>query len=1421
MKIARCTCILIFCFISSFALSQNNRRFRHLNIDNGLAHTDALCLEQDHKGFIWIGTNSGLQRFDGRQLKTYLNQTSVLHAVYNNRITALKIQNDLLWIGSEGGLNCFNLRTDKFLSLKFSGNNVGDEFKTISNIEITGDDIWITSGNKINRCVFDSNKSTINFQYPADIIERLPKDLLWADFFSLESNGKDIIWAGTNIGLAVFIKKDNIISFLDLLNNRSEEVSLASNSVEDLLFAGNELWLRTGPVIQILSLDNISYKVRNSLKTFSLRELSGDQNLTDALFSRFIIDREDNLWVASNNGLIYLKNPKSESPSLQILRENQYDLYSLGGNNLSGLLIDRSNNLWISSWGGGVSYLDLEQKKFNLLTENPDKPLSSLKGSLVRSIAEDRDGFIWIGLRKSGINIFNPKNGRCFQLSDLYPGKFQLLSKDIRAIRIQQNKVYVGTNNGINILNLENKSTYPIIPGPGENDLSPSIVFSIEIDKQGQIWSGTFGSGINRIRVCGSKTEVLKITENSSPYSLSSDIVTFLFYDEKKNELLASTSKGLNRIILDANGNISDIIYYRANETSHSLSSEYLWPIAKQNDSVYWIGTLGGGLNRITITDTWDNKKIGKYTATSYTVKDGASGNDVESILTDDNGNLWIGGKGISRFNISLKEFWNFDVNDGLQSNGFKIGAAYKCKDGTLYFGGINGLNYFKPDEIKANSIKPVIAITSLKIHNQEIPTEDEIHGRVLLKEGIQYSNSIELKYIENDLSISFASLHFANPEKCKFKYILEGYDINWNYINGDYPVASYSNLDYGNYTFKLDATNSDDLWNGDPVTLNIKVTPPWWRTTLAYSAYVVLFLVAACGLYYNISRWIKMRNNLKMVEAEEKRKEELHQMKLQFFTNISHEFNTPLTLILSPVEKLLTEKNSESEQKKLLTLILNNANRLLHLVNELMDFRKAEMGKLPLQTQKLDFSSFSYDVYQQFVPLSKQKNITLNFVRKSESVIWFDAEMMAKILFNLFSNALKYTNDTGIVNVEVFEGEMKSLQPYFTDKYEIVSDNSIQEYCFIKVRDSGIGISEGSICHIFDRYYQVNKPSDRHLGTGVGLALLKSLVILHHGYIVVSSEQCSGTEIIVGFPLGDQHLTPEEKIRETVEKPGIYSEVFSSNELDYETEDDTPAIACPDDDYSSLLIVDDNPELRKLLADHYRTKYKVFEAEEGRIGFEIAIKEIPSLIISDVMMPVMNGFEMITLLKENIHTCHIPVVFLTAKSSIESQIEGIELGAVEYVSKPFNIRLLDAKINRFMENLNKLKEKYASDVFGHTRDIARHQKDQKFLEDLLEIIDQNIENSEFSVNDIGMKLSISRTNLYKKIKSLTDQSLGEFIRTYRLKKAAKILLTEDITVSEVIYRVGMNSHSYFTKSFKFQFNLTPSEFVKRNISHR
>jgi len=1407
--------VIILVFVFTAIQSQNTRRFRHIDVNMGLAHTDATALAEDETGFIWIGTNAGVQRFDGRQMRLFLNTTSKLNQVYNNRITALASSGEYLWIGSEGGLHCFSLKKEKHIPLKFTGFDFNSEPFNVSRIEVTSNFIWFITNQELYVGTFYAETNEFRIVRLDDKIAGLPEWFRNAEMISITTNINGIVWVGTNQGIVSFSINGDKIGVHEILGNIANGGTFIESRINHIRFYNQQLWVVSPNYLQIFSLSNSDLKLRSSLKSIDLNKVFKGTEFEDEplILNNFLVDPNNNFWCSTGSGLIYIAEPLGQNEKFQLFTHSQYNPFSISANNISGILLDHSHCLWLTTWSGGLSFLNLEQKQFNLLVKDPSRKGFSLTEPFVRAIAEDGYGRIWIGGQNEGIDFYNPKTGECqpFQIGNFTSQS--LTNTKIRAIKYHNNKIFVGTTNGLNVIDLAEKQvhTFPEIFGSGNS------VYGIETDKFGRVWVGTWKGGLFRLSFQDNRiVEILRISDHpDSKWKLSSPQVNFIFSDMGKNEILAATRKGLNRIILNETGEISNIIYYRANDTEQSLSSEYIWPVEKQNDTVYWIGTLGGGLNKLVLLDGWDNNRNGNYRAESFSVNEGAPSNDIESLLRDESGRLWIGSKGLSVFEPVHNEFWNFDVNDGLQSNGFKIGSSLKTSDGTMFFGGIGGLNHFKPNEIKRNTIQPKVVLSGLRIRNQEIVPGQVLYKNVLLENGLSYINELDLNYMENDFSIEFASLHFANPEKCRYKYFLEGYDKEWHYISGNYPVANYSNLEYGDYTFVVDATNGDGLWSEEPVSLKIHIHPPWWRSGIAYFIYTVLTLVLLYILFFYVSRWIKMRHELKLVAAEEKKKEELHQLKLQFFMNISHEFKTPLSLIFAPLEKLKNKVLSEDERERMLHLISVNANRMLTLINELMEFRKAEVGKLSIQATESDLSEFVQKISQQFVPQAQKNGIELRINTTGVSKIWYDNEKMSTIIYNLLSNAINNTNEGGVVEVSVFTSTFDRLSYHYETAFKVANEISGHEYVYIRVFDTGVGISQKSIDQIFERFYHMETTKNKHLGTGIGLALLKNLVLLHRGHVLVSSERFKGTEFLVGFPIGDNHLHPEEKGVLTADDSQIAltEPSFPELGLDYQSGIENNN----DENLPLLLLVEDNAELRAVLKEHYAGDYRIIEAADGKEALEKINEEQVDLVISDIMMPEMDGLELVRELRRDLTTSHLPIALLTAKSTVEDQITGTEAGADLYFPKPFNLQLMDLKLKQFLESRQKLKDKYTSNVFADTRDIVRTQKDKVFIDKFVELVESNIDDNDFSVEQLSVELNIGRTNLYKKIKSLTGLSIGEFIRSLRLKMAAKILLSEDVTISEVIYRVGINSNSYFTKSFKAQFGVTPSEFLQQN----
>lgn len=1407
---------IILIFTLTISVAQNNKRFRHLDIDRGLVHTDATVVTEDEQGFIWIGTNAGVQRFDGQQTKLFFNTTSKQNQVYNNRITTLYSEGKYLWVGSEGGLHLFNLENEKHIPLTYIGQDFNASPQLVSRVIGLNGFLWLVCSGRLYRATFNEENRELEI-IPITKLVRTPEAFATSQKISLETNNSDILWVGTSTGIASLKSNGENVEFLEFSGGHKKDLGLVQNRMNHIRFYKNQLWLVTPNYLQVYSLENNSFKLRSLLKTICLDDVfkGTESEFVNRSLNDFLVDGENNFWCATSAGLVFINEPLSQNPQFQRFTYSQYNPFSISSNNVSHVLLDHSNCLWASTWAGGLSFLDLEQKQFNLLVKDPSRKGYSLSDPFVRAITQDNNGRVWVAGQNEGIDFYEPETGRChpFRIGSIT--NKSLTSTRVRSLKFYKNKVYVGTTNGLDIIDLTTQKiyNYPELFG------AANPIYSMDFDQYENLWVGTWRGGLFQVKLDKNRpVKIVEINENkNNRLSLSSNQVNYVFVDKTKNEVLVSTKKGLNRLLLGDYGWINNIIYYRSNETETSFSSEYVWPIQKESDTVYWVGTLGGGLNRFVLLDGWDDNNCGNYKATSFAVEQGAPANDIESLLTDDKGNLWLGSKGLSVFNPKTTEFWNFDVNDGLQSNGFKIGSAYKNKEGILFFGGINGMNYFDPKNIKRNEIRTKIVLNGLHIRNSKITPGQEINKRVLLQAGLSFTSKLNLNYKENDFSLSFASLHYANPEKCRYKYVLEGYDNEWHSISGDYPIANYSNLDYGDYTFKVDATNGDGLWSGKPAELKIQISPPWWFSGWAYFAYFLLFVAVSGGVLFYILRWMQLRNELKLVEAEEQKKEELHQMKLQFFMNISHEFKTPLTLIQTPIEKLKSGELKSDERNKMLHLLSENANRLLKLVNELMDFRKAEVGRLALHAVKADLKEFSQKVYQQFVPLCQKSSIDYSYSFENVPEIWFDPEKMSTILYNLLANAINYTDDGGSVRLKVFQAKRKDIKMFFPHSIVVGEKNSNSSYVYVQVVDTGVGISKKSISQIFDRFYHLGTSKTKHLGTGIGLALLKNLVLLHHGHVIVSSERNKGTEFLVGFPIGDNHLQAHEKGQEI------------ADDMQMELEDIAVKSFVPAPDLANnaledlktlptLLLVEDNNELRDVLHDHFAHNYKVIEAENGKDALDKIEDKTIDLVVSDIMMPVMDGLELLKVLREDIKTSHLPIALLTAKSTLEDQIAGTEAGADLYFPKPFNLKLMDLKIKQFIESRNKLRESYSSNVFAESRELARTQKDKDFLERFMELVDENIDNNDFTIDSICREMSIGRTNLYKKIRSLTGQSMGEFIRGLRLKKAAKILITEDVSISEVLYRVGINSNSYFTKSFKAQFGMTPTEFMQQNV---
>ena len=792
---------------------------------------------------------------------------------------------------------------------------------------------------------------------------------------------------------------------------------------------------------------------------------------------------------------------------------------------------------------------------------------------------------------------------------------------------------------------------------------------------------------------------------------------------------------------------------------------------------------------------------------------------DIEGMLMDSHGKLWLGGKSLMTFDPKREKFDAFGVNDGFQLSSFKNGSAHKGKN-RMYFGGINGVIYFNPDNIREDPTRLTVILTDLIVDNKQVKVENKEDEKSFLQNAITYTRSVRLNYLENNFAIKFAAFYFPNPDRCHYRYKLEGYNKDWVYVNASLRTAYFSNLDYGKYQFVVEASSDTDEWLSTGARLDIEVLPPWWKTGVAYTSYIVLFVFLILGIYYYMTRMYKLKKDLELHVMEEQKMEELHQWRLQFFTNISHEFRTPLTLILGPTEKMLTETIPLVQQQNFLQLIDKNTKRLLALINELMDFRQVQSQSIRLKAVKGDINEFVKSIAFEFEEIAMRKNIWYTVKANTfMNDIWFDQCVLEKILINLISNAFKYTVDGGNIQVELLS-DLAGFEPVFTTEYCIKPDKIAEKYAWIKISDSGIGISASSINNIFDRYYRIQESDqEKHLGSGVGLALVRTLALQHYCEIRVFSERNKGTLFLIGLPYGREIYTKNEIAisDEYQREPNSIATHIKNFNFSIEERKDRCEKTVNNGQKCRILIAEDNNEMRTFIYDSLADDYEIILAVNGADAFEKTKEFLPELIISDLVMPVKNGIEFCMDVKKELSINHIPFILITAMSSAEIQLESAEYGADIYFPKPFSMKLLQVTVRNIIEARARIKERYSKDVFAETRELVHNTNEKIFIDSLITIIEENIDNTDLEIDWITRRVGISRSNLYTKIKSITGQTLGEFILMLRLKKAAKILATEDVTALQTMYKVGIRSQSYFIKSFKKEFGKTPFAFQQEH----
>lgn len=1395
-------CSLIF--LNAFLLQGINSQelvFERITTEQGLSNNMIRCVVQDNMGFLWFGTNDGLNRYDGYnfEILSYVFGDSL--SISNNTInTLLTDKKGNLWIGTKAGLDKLKLRTEEITHIRFPNDQSQVQNNNILSLcEDKDGNLWV-----------GTNAGALKIDAQSDEISKV--DSVTGPVYSIFQDTNNHLWFGGAYGNLFF------------LPSGGGKVSIFKLQSENPARSQSEIWMiredRMGRILVGNTTGLYHFDLHNNTFQSYISELSNIGSYRNNEIRCFFEEVTGSYWIGSWGKGLYKYDLKDQS--IENFRLSPNNPFSLSNNDVNFIYKDYSGVTWIGT-EDGLNKLDPALRIFNHIQSIPNNS-NSLSLNYVTCFEEEEDQTIWIGTFGGGLNKFDRHTGSFRHITSIASNHNSLCNNAIRALVLDhENNLWIGTMQGLDLYDTEteqfihyNRSDNSPLPICGED------IMSLHEDHFGNLWIGTYGNGITRIDRSRRYSTHFR-PENADIHGLTSAYIRTIYEDTKGNIWVGCVeSGGLFRFLPEK----QSFEHYLSNVTdSSSISSDYINCIYDDQKGNLWIGTWNGinlyNYENDSFTRVWGNSVDG--------------GVKITEILSDELGNLWISTQmGLSKIELNSdkkpERIVNYTLKNGIQGNEFNVNSKLKSKSGDLFFGGTNGFNFFTPVSVIENKYNAPIVITDFQIFNHSIKPGKTYDGRMIIHESITTNPDLHLKFKDKVISFEFTALSYSLPGHNKFEYRMEGIDREWVKATSDRRFVTYTNLDNGDYTFYVRGSNNDDHWNMEGASINIHVDPPYYRTSLAFIIYFIFIILSIIGIRRILMIRLQLKNELYLERINMEKAEEINQMKLRFFTNISHEFKTPLTLILGPLEDILTKKINREELQGLAVIMHKNANRLLRLVNQLMDFRRIEKENLELNLERKDIIQFFREVTMSFKKHAGQKGIEYVFESVPEKLEgWIDTDVLEKVMFNLLSNAFKFTKSGESISVRLTTGSPLVLEDESTkegttnllDKRNFnIGEN---DFLIVSVKDTGIGISEENLKAIFERFNKIyksnNNKSDHYAeGSGIGLNLTKKLIILNKGEISVQSKEGAGSTFTFKIPIR----------REYFDEDDFNHQPLNLNNIHYKPSDYLMHTEIPEDHVMDpikeskeleksgiqVLVVEDNPDLRTYLRYSLEPVYTVLEAENGKQALKIASERMPDLIVSDIMMPEMDGITLCKELKNQFTTSHIPVIMLTAKENVESKIEGYQSGADDYIPKPFNPKLLAVRIQNLLENRNKLQESYKRKLAMEPSDTEEKSKDDLFLEKAVKIIEENLSNSEFSVDDFGDALFLSRMQLYRKLKSLTSLSANEFIRTVRLRKAAQLLKTGNYTISEVSYEVGFTDPKYFSKCFHKLYNMTPSSFM-------
>jgi ligand-binding sensor domain-containing protein/signal transduction histidine kinase/AraC-like DNA-binding protein/AmiR/NasT family two-component response regulator len=1352
------TILLYACFVYG---QKDKVQLEHLSVKDGLSQISVVSIFQDSQGFMWFGTRDGLNRYDGYNFHIF-RESDADNYISNSYIECMaEDEENRLWIGTKRGLNRYEPDKNCFIQY-FHDENVS----TVSDNNILcllrdcRGTLWIGTSRGLDRYLFATDS------FERCTFEGLPPEVT---VYSLAEDHDENLWIGTAEGLFVYTPRTKSIRAYrhDAKNRRS----IAQDRISALFCDSNgRVWIgfyqRGVGLYDAENDDFIRFSKMEGLNDNSIRCIEED--------------KEKNILVGTFDGLsLYDEHSKSFTSAYS---SGNNDMVPMSNFSVYAVLCDRAGTVWVGTYSGGVNFYSPYNQRFKFY--DPGMQGRTLFG-IIGPIVEHSTG-LWIGTEGGGLLLFNRNDGS-YTYYRLPSASQRTFSRNIvKSLLSDDDFLWAGsTHSTIYRFDIQKRRF--------DRSLSPSwgvIQYSLFKDTEKNFWIGSSGThALGYINPEGRSVHPVALNDKS-------------LFDPSNIRCMLEDSAGIFYI-----GSFSaGLFYYNShtgklkkfthrNDDSTSLALDKVTSICKTKEGQIWLSTFGNGICRL-------NRATGQFD--NYGERHGLTSGTVNVIVEDHDGKLWLStADGISEFDPVAKTFYNYDKNNGIRISEFTPGSGTITADNEIFFGGNDGFISFYPHRIKLNSYVPPVYITKILINNQ--PLDD----------GLISEETLQLDYKQSNITIEFSALNYICPGQNRYSYKLEGFDKSWNDV-GNRRTAYYTNIQPGNYTFRVKGSNNDGIWNEQGAKLSVYISPPPWNTWWSWTLYISTVATGIAWVVRSSRIRTRLRSDIRIKQIEQENLEELHQTKIKLFTNFSHELRTPLTLILTPLEDILQSNGLSPRLHDTLRLMYKNANRLLYTVNQLMDFRKKESGHLQLKAAEGNIVKFSSEIFVAFNELACSRSIDFRFECKMESQrLWYDRNLLEKVLFNLLSNAFKNTPDGGKITFSLSPAKIDTLKRDFAAKVEQLPPSD--DFILIEVSDTGRGIPDTELEKIFNPFYQVHqKGVPQPFGTGIGLNLSKGVVDLHHGAIWAANLPGSGAIFRIVLPLGKSHLRESELetdfknsedpshylIADTVEPVRSSGTAVSEEQSAY-----------------SVLIVEDNTDVRHYVHSHLSKYYTVFEADNGKEAFNIALEQLPDLVVSDIMMPVMDGIELCHLLKNDLRTGHIPVILLTARVTVMQVQEGFETGADDYITKPFNAGLLVTRIKNLIASREKLRELFGQKSSFAFPELPTSSIDSRFMDTVYQYINDHLTDSNLNIDDFCKEIGMSRSNFYRKIKSLSDLNPNELIRNARMQFAAKYLRETDMSISEIAYSVGFSSPSYFTKTFRAHFNKSPKEMRENETS--